>query len=147
MKVILLQDVKKIGLKHTVKDVADGYAHNFLIPRGLAENATKDKLEKLEALKLKIDAHRKVQSDLLAKNLKALKSVKIEISAKANEKGYLFKGIHTDEIVKVLKEKGHVDITEDMIDANTPLKEVGEFKINVVVGEERATFTLTIKAS
>ena len=147
MKIILLQDVKKIGLKHTVKDVADGFAHNFLIPRGLAENATKDKLEKLEALKLKIDAQRKVQSDLLAKNLKALKSVKIEISAKANGKGYLFKGVHTDEIVKVLKEKGHVDITEDMIDVKTPLKEVGEFKINVVAGEEKATFTLTIKAS
>ena len=87
MKVILLQDVKKIGLKHTVKDVADGYAHNFLIPRGLAENATKDKLEKLEALKLKIDVERKVQSDLLAKNLKALKIAKIEISAEAHDKG------------------------------------------------------------
>ena len=147
MKIILLQDVKKIGLKHTVKDVASGYAHNFLIPRGLAENATKDKLRKLEALKLKIDVERKVQNDLLAKNLKTLKGAKIEIYAKANEKGYLFKGTHTDEIVKALKEKGHVDIAEDMIDANTPLKEVGEFKINVVADEERATFTLTIKAS
>jgi len=147
MKVILLQDVKKIGLKHTVKEVADGFAHNFLIPRGLAENATKDKLEKLEALKLSMDEERKVQNDLLAKNLKTLKSAKIEISVKANEKGHLFKGIHADEIVKALKEKGHVDINEDMIDASLPLKEIGEFKINVVVGEEKVNFTLIIKAS
>lgn len=147
MKVILLQDVKKIGLKHTVKEVASGYAHNFLIPRGLAEVASKDKLRRLEVLQLKTEAERMVQSVLLAKNIEALKNAKIEIIVKANEKGHLFKGIHANEIVEALKEKGHIDITEDMIEIFTPLKEVGEFAISVKAGEAKVTFTLFVKAS
>jgi len=147
MKVILLQDVKKIGLKYSVKEVASGYAHNFLIPRGLAEEASKDKLRRLELLQSKMEAERKVQSDLLAKNIEALKDAKIVIAVKANEKGHLFKGIHASEIVEVLKKKGHIDIAEDMLDIPMPLKEIGEFTISVATGKTKITFTLVVQAS
>lgn len=145
MKVVLLKDVAKIGKKYDVKNVADGHALNMLIPQGLAEIATPQKLKQVEKVRLELVAERKVQADLLAKNLKSLADVKIVAKGKASEKGHLFAGIHKEEIVRLLKEQARVDVLPDFIDLEHPLKEVGEHKISLTVGDKKAQFVVSIE--
>ena len=144
MKIILLTDVKNVGHKHDIKEVASGYAANFLIPRKLAEIATDTKIKKVSELKKQYEAERKVQEELLSKNIELLKDVSIEINAKANEKGHLFKGIHKEEIVLQLKEQTRIDITSEMIVLEHPIKEVGEVTVRVRVGDKSGMFTVRV---
>ncbi len=97
MKVILLNDVPKIGRKYDIKNVSDGYASNFLFPRKLAQPASADVVSKVESLKAKESSDRKVQEDLLLKNIEFLENARIEFTLPANEKGHLFQGIHQKE--------------------------------------------------
>ncbi|MEN9649505.1 MAG: ribosomal protein large subunit ribosomal protein [Candidatus Parcubacteria bacterium] len=146
MKVILLRDVPKVGHKYQIVDVADGFATNSLFPKGLVELATPKALKRVEAIKASEAAERKIQEDLLIKNLGAISGVTLEIVGKANEKGHLFKGIHKEEIVPALKEQTRLDIDPSFIDLEKPIKEVGEHKIHVKVQDKSAEFTLNIKA-
>ncbi len=146
MKVVLLQDIKHIGKKHDLKIVSDGHALNFLIPRGLARVATKSVEQGAEKARLSIEVDKKVQTDLLMKNLKALEKAKVSVSGKANEKGHLFAGIHKEEIVKLLKDQSHIDITPEFIKLEHPLKEVGEHKVSVEVEDKEVSFTVVVEA-
>ena len=146
MKVILLKDVKKVGRKFETKDVADGYALNFLIPRKLAEISNASNSKKLATLKVLNEAEKKIQEDLLMKNLKNLEGISIELKEPANDKGHLFKGVHKEEIIEALKAQGHLDITADYIVLEKPLKEVGEHSVEAKVQEKSATFKVVISA-
>lgn len=146
MKVILLKSVPKIGSKYQVLDVADGYAMNALLPRGLAQVATKSALARVAELKLTEDVDRKVREDLLMKNLASIADVTVEYVGKANEKGHLFAGIHKEEIIDALKKQDRVDITPEYLILDKPIKEVGEHKITVDVQGKTAEFTLVVKA-
>ena len=146
MKIVLLKDVKAVGKKHDVKNVADGFALNSHIPQGLAEVATPKVLARVELLKKQEEADRKVQEDLLAKNLKALHDATVEVVAEANEKGHLFAGLHAAEIAPLVKAQTQIDVAPEFIKIEKPLKEVGEHKIDVKVQGKSATFTLVIKA-
>ena len=146
MKVILLTDVHNVGHKYDVKEVASGYASNFLIPRKLAEIATDIKVKRVSELKKQHETEREVQKELLSKNVQSLKNVSIEINAKANENGHLFKGIHKEDIVLQLKEQSHIDIASEMIVLEHPIKEVGEVTIEVKAGDKTGMFTLTVVA-
>jgi large subunit ribosomal protein L9 len=146
MKVILLQDVPKIGRKYEVKNVSDGHAINFLMPKGLAELATEKGLKKIEVMKQAHDADVKVQTDLLVKNLDAINSAVVTLKEKANEKGHLFAGIHKAELVPALKEQTRLDISPDFIVLDKPLKEIGEHTVSVEVGDKKAAFKVVIEA-
>ncbi len=132
MKVILIKDVSGLGRKYDVKDVSDGYAHNFLIARKLAEPATLKKIEATKVKEKQVEQLKKVDENILEKNLQALEGLKVSIEEKANEKGHLFSGIHKEEIIKILKEKNHIEIPEGLIDLEQPIKETGEHKISVL---------------
>lgn len=147
MKVILNHDISKVGKKYEVKDVADGYALNFLIPKGLAETATPKAMKRLDGLKAVLTAERKVQEDLLAKNIKSIDGVRLEMEEKANDKGHLFAGLHTDQIVPALKKQTGIDVLPEFILLEKPIKEVGEHSIEVKVGDKSAKFTLVITAA
>ena len=144
MRVILLKDVAKVGQKFDVKDVADGYAINFLIPRGLVEAATEANVRKVEGRKKKEDTQRKVQQDLILKNIADLGEVIINIKAESNEKGHLFAGIHKEEISKVLKEQSRLDIPPQFINLEKPIKEIGEHLIEVQFEDKKTEFKLNI---
>ncbi|MDQ3077167.1 MAG: 50S ribosomal protein L9 [bacterium] len=146
MKVILLKDVKKVGKKFEVKDVADGFALNFLIPRKFAEVSNDSNTRKVETLKVRDTAEKKIQEDLLMKNLKGLEGITLELKENANGKGHLFKGVHKEEIVAGLKTQGHLDIPSDYIVLEKPIKEVGEHTIEVKVQDKSANFKLVISA-
>ena len=90
MQVLLLGDVSGIGRKHEVKTVAEGYARNFLIPRGLATEAGAGKVAQVEKARAASADVMRAQSDLLLKNLQSLAGTTLIIEAKANEQGHLF---------------------------------------------------------
>ena len=146
MKIILLRDVQKVGKKYEVVNVAEGYASNALLPKGLAEIATEKTLKRLELLKATDLADQKVREDLLLKNLKDISGVTIEISGKANDKGHLFAGIHKDALVPALKEQTRLDIDPQYVILDKPIKEVGEHKVQVKVQDKSVEFTLNIIA-
>ena len=118
-----------MGRKGEIKNVSDGYAGNFLLPKKLAQIATPNALVVAEKLKNQMEQDREVQKDILEKNIKGLKDLKVQIKAKANEKGHLFSIIHPDEISKILKEQHHLDIPSKIIEIEKTIKEIGEHTI------------------
>ena len=145
MKVIFLQDVPRVGKKHEVKEVNDGYAMNFLVPRKLAEPATAKSIAELEKRKKNIEIEREVQEDLLMKNLEEIKGRIITIKAKADEKGHLFSGIHKKEITAEMKKQNHADISEEFIVLEKPIKEIGEHEIPISIKNKKSSFKLVIE--
>ncbi len=145
MKVIFLKDVARVGRKYDIKDISDGYAVNFLFPRGLATPATAKAVAELESRKKEILVEREVQNDLLMKNFEALKGKIISIKGKANELGHLFSAIHKKEIVDAVKEQSHVDIVEESIILEKPIKEIGGFEVPISIKGKNSSLNLLVE--
>ncbi len=145
MKIILLKDVAKVGKRHEIKNIADGYAQNFIIPRGCGMPATDANIRKIELMKNASDTDRSVQETLLLKNLEALSEVTINISGKANEKGNLFAGIHKDEIVEAVQKQANITIHPDFLLLDKPFKETGNHIVIVQAGGKKANLKLSIE--
>ncbi len=144
MKVIFLKDVPRVGKRHDIKEVNDGYAANFLFPRKLAEMATPKAVAELDKRKKEIVLQNKVQDDLLIKNLEEIKGKVITIKSKANEKGHLFSSIHKKEIVEAMKSSHRAEINEDFIVLEKPIKEIGEFEIPIEIKGKKSFFKLIV---
>ncbi len=145
MQVIFLQDVPRVGKKYDVKEVNNGYAMNFLIPRKLAEPATPKSISELEKRKKNIEIEREVQEELLLKNLEEIKGKTVYLKAKADEKGHLFSKIHNKEIVEEMKKQNHADISEEFIVLEKPIKEIGEHEIPISIKGKKSSFKLIIE--
>ncbi len=143
MKVLLIKDVPKIGKRHDVKEVNDGYAVNFLFPQKLAEPATPKRIAEVSRMKQNMEIEREIKDDLLAKNLKALQDVVITLRKKTNESGHLFSGIQKSELVDELG-KQKVDLSEEVIVLDKPIKELGEFSIPVELKGKKSFFKLVV---
>jgi large subunit ribosomal protein L9 len=146
MKIILLKDVPKVGRRLDVKDVAEGFALNMLIPRGLAEIANVGSIKKIEQMRAKDLAEKKVQEDLLVKNLDLIKQTTITIKEKANDKGHLFAGVTKEMLANEIKKTARINIDPESIQLSKPIKEVGEHKITVAALDKKTEFTLIIES-
>lgn len=146
MKIILLKDVPKVGRKYDIKEVAEGYALNMLIPRGLAKVATKDAVAKVEQLKANDLTNKKIQEELLLKNLEVIRNLKIDIKEKANEKGHLFAGVTRERVFEEVTKATRLTLNIDSIILDKPIKETGEHKITVEAMGKKAEFVLNILA-
>ncbi len=147
MKVVLLTDVKKLGKRFDIVEVADGHAANALFPKKLAEPATGDALRRAKEFHDQIKIGKAIKEDLIEKNLKAIESVTIHIDAKANEKGHLFQSIHERDLAARLKSECHADITPDAIKLASPLKEVGTYTVDVWWHGKKGSFKVIIDAA
>lgn len=145
MKVIFLHDVPRVGKKYDVKDISDGYATNFLLPRKLAIAATPKSVAELERSKKEIKVEREIQEDLLMKNLEEIKGKIITIKSKASPKGSLFSSIHKKEIAEEMKKMHRADIAEDFIVLEKPIKETGEYEIPVSIKNKKTSFKLIVE--
>jgi len=130
MKIILLQDIDNLGKKYEIKEVADGYARNFLIPKGLAKPATKENLKWLESQK-------EIEVKKAEEELKKVQEVatnidgqEIIILVKVGAEGQLFESITSQKIYEKLKELGF-EIKKSQIDLPEPIKELGEFPVKI----------------
>ncbi|HNZ84115.1 MAG TPA: 50S ribosomal protein L9 [Candidatus Pacearchaeota archaeon] len=144
MKVILLDDVAKIGKKYDVKEVADGYARNFLIPKKLAEQATPAKLAKLDELRKIAQSEAEDRLKKIQELATKLDGQELTITEKIGKEGQLFESVNSKKIAETLEKAGY-NIDKKQIEIEKPIKELGEFdiKINFDMGLE-ATIKLII---
>lgn len=143
MKVILLRDVAKIGRKAQVVDVPDGYARNQLIPKGMAELATPANLKRIERQNAIIAASEEAAQNRFSDALAVLKEKVVKVAIEVNEKGHAFKAVSEKEIAEAAKEAG-AEIEKAMILLDSPIKEVGEHKVYLVSGSEKAEFNIEV---
>ncbi|GAB6933792.1 50S ribosomal protein L9 [Calditerricola satsumensis] len=130
MKVIFLKDVKGQGKKGEVKNVSDGYARNYLIPRGLAVEATEGNLKTLEAQK-RSEAKRKAQELAEAKALaEKLEKTTVTIAAKAGEGGRLFGAVTSKQIAEALA-KQNLAVDKKKILLDEPIRALGTWRVPV----------------
>jgi len=146
MKVILLKDSKKIGRKYEIKDVADGYAINSLIPAGIAVPATSSYLKFVEAKKKQDAIMRQEFKKAFEYGLSKLPGGKLRISGKVNEKGHLFAGIQKNQIIEEFKKQTGVVLSDEHFELEKPLKEVGEHTIEVKIDDQKYKFVVFVKA-
>ncbi len=131
MKVVLLQDVRKIGRIHEIKEVADGYAINFLLPKNLAKKATKETVEwALGQQKINEDKA-KASLEKIAKISSQTDGLEVEILAKIGDKGQLFEKINSAKIALRLQEMGY-DIKKNQVVLESDIKEVGEYEAKII---------------
>ena len=146
MKIILLQDVSNIGQKYDVKEVNNGFAQNFLIPQKLAVMATQGELERIEKMKKTVELEKKRQEELLMKDFNKIKNVVLSLKAKAADTGGLFSSIGKDKIITELKKQHNIDVDEDHIILDKPIKEVGEYDIAASIGDKKLKFKIKVEA-
>ena len=136
MKVIFNEDVRGQGKRGEMKEVSDGYARNYLLPRKLASEATPDMLN---AFKLKEKAKKaqmareKAQAE---ENAKRLEGVVVKISARAGQGGRLFGAITSQEISDALREQHGIEIEKNKIVQSEPIKSFGNFEVKAKLGYE-----------
>lgn len=146
MKVIFLKDVQNVGRKYDIKNVADGYAINMLIPRKLAEIATPQAVKRIEEMKNNDLTLKRIQEELLMKNLEVISSLTVTIKGKANEKGHLFAGITKENLVSEILKSSRLNIDPELIQLAKPIKTVGEHKVEIKAGNKKAEFALVVVA-
>ena len=145
MKVILLKDVPKVGRRYDIKDVADGYARNFIIKNKLGDMATPKLIEWAEREKGRLSQEKKLHEDLLIKNLEDLKGVTITLRGKANEQGHLFAGIHKEQLISAIKEATRLEVSAEHIILEKPIKELGEHEVKIIVQDKKASFKVVVE--
>lgn len=144
MKVILLQDVAKIGRKHTVVNVPDGYGQNQLIPKGWAKLATPNNLKSIEHLQANKEATNSALEEKYFKAKARLSEEPVTVTAPKNPKGHLFAAIHHDKIVEAIRALG-VEVEDNMVHLNKPLKEAGEHEAILAFGSHESSFIIKIE--
>ena len=138
MKVILLQDVKKLGKKGDVIEASDGYARNFLFPRKLAEEATANALHVVNAKKENERKKRLAELEAAQKLAGELKGKEVTINAKAGENGRLFGAITNKDIAEVINNTFNLTIDKKKIVMDT-IKVAGGYEIEVKLYPEVST--------
>jgi large subunit ribosomal protein L9 len=142
MKIILLDDVNKVGRRGEVRDVSDGYARNFLIPKKLALHATAGNMKNLQSIKNQQQAKAdRVKDD--AEALRArIEALTFEDRRQASEEGKLFGSVTTQDMVEFLDRQG-VKIERKRLHLEEPIKTLGETSVSIRLHPE-VTATLRV---
>ncbi|KFZ39384.1 MULTISPECIES: 50S ribosomal protein L9 [Thermoactinomyces] len=143
MKVILLKDVKGTGKKGEVKEVAEGYARNFLIPRKMAVAATQGNMNALKDQKQR-EQRRKEEERKEAEALaEKLNKMKVSISMKLGKDGRTFGSITSKQISEILKKQHQMNVDKRKIQLDQPIRSLGVTKVPVKLHPE-VTATLAV---
>ncbi|MBQ2749425.1 MAG: 50S ribosomal protein L9 [Clostridia bacterium] len=136
MQVILKADVRGQGKKGQLVNVSDGFARNFLFPKGLAVEANAANLNEIKQ-KASSDAHKLQQNRERAREVKEqLKEATVKVVAKGGSNGKLFGSVTTKEIAEALKSQFKVDVDRRMIVLEEPLKQFGTYEVKVKLFED-----------
>ncbi|MHB0865812.1 MAG: 50S ribosomal protein L9 [Minisyncoccota bacterium] len=146
MKIILIKDVKGMGRAHEEVTTSDGYALNYLIPKKLAIVATSVAKQEAQTRRKQVVDRSALDAALLTQNLASLAEARIVIKMKANEKGHLYDAVGESDILKAVKEQAHVDLPEEVIKLEKPIKELGTFDVPVASADTFGKFSITVEA-
>lgn len=135
MKVILLQDIKNVGRKDEIINANDGYARNYLFPKKLAIEATKDNLLKLQAKKTSEQNKKQAEIDNNKKTAEQISKMTLTIKAKAGANGKIFGGITSKEISEALKQQHNIEIDKKKIVLKETIKNIGQFSAEIKFGD------------
>lgn len=130
MKVILLEDIESLGKKYEVKEVKDGYARNFLLPKKLAQPATKQALKWLADQKEVIEKQAEEDLKKAQKLASKMDGLEVGIAVKIGEEGQFFESVNNQKIFEKIKEMGF-EVKKSQIALEKPIKEVGEFAVSI----------------
>ncbi|MGE5372970.1 MAG: 50S ribosomal protein L9 [Solirubrobacterales bacterium] len=131
MKVILLIDVKKLGDKGEVKEVSDGYARNFLLPKGLAAEATEGRIHEMQESNKRVQDKKDKEEDKARRIGQKLGAQAVLVKAKTGEGGKLFGAVTAKEIADAIKAQHKIEIDKKKIEMKDPIRHLGEFTIKV----------------
>jgi len=131
MKVILLQNVPKLGQKNDAKEVKTGYWRNFLLPNDLAILATPKLLEQAEKSREEASRQKEAEAGKISEEMKRIKDKILTLEAKADEKGNLFAGINKETVSNELKEQMGLDVSPGFIEMQKPIKKIGSYDVPI----------------
>lgn len=145
MKIILTQDVPKLGSSGTVQDVANGYARNYLIPQGMAVIATKGSIKQVEERQA-ADARRIAKQEEELRGLsERIQGMRVQIEARVGEQGRLFGSITSADVAEKLSELVGEEIDRRKIDLDEPIRTVGEHQVTIrLVGRLQPTINVVV---
>jgi len=148
MKVILKENLPKLGVAGEVCEVKKGYAKNYLLPNNLAILATPANLTKIENQKKEIVARKAEELKKFEKQLKEISGIILKIKVSVGEKQEMFAAIHEKDIAEVLEKEHGIRLNPDFINLTAPIKDLGEYVIEVDFGEGLKTnFQLLVSKS
>lgn len=144
MKVIFKKDVGGVGQRGSVKEVTDGYALNFLIPQGLAEQATADKVAAHAKSQKALEAENAARDKEWAEHAVRMNGTKFQVQAKANNQGHLYKQLSAEDIATAIKKVFGVTVPQNLILLSAQIKSAGEHTIQIKLGKSSAKMTLVV---
>ena len=138
MKILLCEDIDRLGWLGDVVEVAEGYARNYLLPQRLATQATEANIRAIAEEKAERIEQRKLDGKRLEVAMKAVEGAEAVVAAKANEQGHLFGSVTAREIAANLREQGF-EITDNIVQLPEHIKEVGTHTVTLRFSEELTT--------
>ena len=145
MKVILKEDVQNLGQQGDVVEVKPGYARNYLMPQKLAILFTKQQKKSIEEAQIVEKRKLEREKDQLESVLKKVENLNLSLKMQSEEDNKLFGSVTKLDIVKLLEENG-ITIDKKYIDLSSPIKTLGEHKVNIVFSKEMSgSFTLAVE--
>ncbi len=135
MKLILIKDVKDLGMAGDVVTVKNGYGRNYLLPQNFAVMATKDALKKIEAIKADAEKVRNIKLEENKAKLSQLSNMTLTFNRKADENGSLYGSVSEFDIVEAIKEKG-VEINRNNVHIEKHIKEIGDSEVEISFGSD-----------
>jgi len=138
MKVVLKDDIKNVGKMGQIVDVADGYARNYLVPRGLAVEANIKNLKSLEHEKKIIQEKAKRIKNSSQTLSDKISTMTLVIKAKAGDEGKLFGAVTSMDIAELLKNEG-IEMDKKKIFIDEPIKRLGSYSVNIKIHPEIST--------
>jgi len=144
-KVVLLDNVAKLGKKYDVKEVASGYARNFLLPNQKAVLATKSVIDNIDSLRSKAETERGEAWTQFLKEADKLKGVIIELTAKANEEGHLYGAVHPEDVAEKITADFGLVIDPEWLQMPTSVKATGDY--DMAIGKDKDKVDLVLKIS
>jgi large subunit ribosomal protein L9 len=144
VKVILLEDVKKLGKKGDLVDVADGYARNYLLPRNLAQEATAGGIKQIKQQKAALEKRKKKEKELAQEIAEKLSKTSVTLKVKAGDQGKLFGSVTSKDISEALKEQQQIQVDRRKIELTEPIKSLGSYEVDIKLAPE-VEAKLTVK--
>jgi len=142
MKVLLCEDIQKLGWLGDVVEVNEGYARNYLLPQKLAKPATEASIRAIAEEKAKRSELRKVEGKRREEAAKAVDGAEAVLAAKANEQGHLFGSVTAHEIAANLRSQGF-EVTDEVVQLHEHIKQAGAHTVTLHFGPE-ATATVKV---